>query len=56
MKLLPNEIGGADMSDRISTQADGKDLKSYEKPRLKKGPVLSHVTARQSVSPIRDDP
>ena len=31
--------------DRISTQADGKDLKPYNKPTLKKGPVLSNITA-----------
>ncbi len=32
-------------NDRISTQADGKDLKPYKKPTLKKGPVLSKITA-----------
>ncbi len=40
--------------DRILTQADGKDLKPYNKPTLKKGPVLSHVTARPSVTLIFD--
>ncbi len=40
--------------DRILTQADGKGLKPYNKPTLKKGPVLSHITALRSVSLIGD--
>ena len=33
--------------DQISTAVDGKFLKPYQKPTLKKGPVLSDVTAAQ---------
>lgn len=34
----------------LSRRADGKDLKPYHKPTLKKGPVLSEVTAVVPVS------
>ena len=40
----------SDKGDRVSTQADGGDLKPYQKPALKKGPVLSKIAAVVVVS------
>ena len=40
----------SDRSDRVPTQVDGKDLKPYAKPMLKKGPVLNNIVAAKPVS------
>ena len=40
----------SDKSDRVPTQADGKDLKPYTKPMLKKGPLINNIVAAAAVS------
>lgn len=40
----------SDKSDRVSTRPDGKDLKPYTQPVLKKGPVLNDIATAPASS------
>ena len=39
--------------DRATARSAAKGLKSYEKPSLAKGPVLSRITADDGASPVK---
>jgi len=43
-----------DGSERIVAQAAAKELRTYRKPTLTKGPVLSRITADSGGSIMRD--
>ena len=44
-----------DSNEQSGMRADGTDRKPYTKPTLTKGPVLSKITAEDSVSVAKDD-
>lgn len=47
------ELEMTNEKDRVPAGSAAKALKSYEKPSLAKGPVLSQITAEDGASPVK---